>query len=365
MKILHVIDTLNIGGAERVLVTLANIFRQRGYEVDVLTILTPGKYAEELLPEIKVYSLNRKWKFNPLKLYRLTRIVNGYDIVHIHMRYDLKYVFLSKLLFGFKTKIVSHDHYGDIVIDPAVPAFSKFILKKVTYAAVSQDLIEWAVNKVDLPREKTFLLSNIVQIKNNSQIRSDAKRNSILMVANIRPAKNIEFALELMKAFKERGYDYTLDIVGQINDKEYYQNILRMMDQYQLQDKVKLIHDCYDIQAIIPRYAMAIHTAKSESGPLVLIEYLGHALPFVTFRTGRVVDQIENELPELISRTFNVEEWISSMNSLLNENDMAVNQRLKARMKEVFAKYYSEDNYFKDCLIVYERALKMKQKIFS
>jgi glycosyltransferase involved in cell wall biosynthesis len=365
MTILHLIDTLNIGGAERVLVTICNIFHQKKCKIDVLTILTPGKYADGLLPGIKVYTLNRKWKFNPLKLYRLSRIVNKYDIVHVHMRYDLRYLFLAKLLFGFKTKIVSHDHYGSIVIDPAVPKFSKFILKRVTYAAVSQDLIEWAVNKVGLPREDTFLLSNIVQIKNNLPIRSIAKQHSILMVANIRPAKNIEFALELMKAFRERGYEYTLDIVGQINDTEYYQKIVRMMDEHQLQDRIKLIHDCYDIQAIIPRYAMAIHTAKSESGPLVLIEYLGHAIPFLTFKTGRVVEQMQNELPEMIISTFNLEEWISSMGNLPKKSEGGIKEDLKKRMNRVFTKYYSEDKYYKDCLTVYERALKMNQKIFS
>jgi len=357
MKILHVIDTLSIGGAERVLVTLCNIFNQRNYKVDVLTILTPGQYADELLPGITVYSLNRKWKFNLLKLYRLCSIADKYDIVHVHMRYDLRYVFLSKLLFGFKAKIVSHDHYGDIKIDPTVPRFSKFILKRVTYAAVSQDLIEWAVNKVGLPREETFLLSNIVQIKSNIPIRSEAKQHSILMVANIRPAKNIEFALELMKAFNDNGNDYTLDIVGQINDKEYYKKILKMISQYQLDEKVKLIHDCYNVQAIISKYALAIHTAKSESGPLVLIEYLGHSIPFVTFKTGRVVEQIQNELPELINSTFNLEEWILSMNSLLNKNEIDIREDLKTRMNEVFIKYYSEDNYYKDCLIVYQKAL--------
>ncbi len=358
MTILHLIDTLNIGGAERVLVTICNIFHQKKYKIDVLTILTPGKYADELLPGIKVYTLNRKWKYNPLKLYQLSRIVNRYDIVHIHMRYDLRYVFLAKLLFGFKTKIVSHDHYGSIVIDPAVPKFSKFILKKVTYAAVSQDLIEWAVNKVGLPREQTFLLSNIVQIKNNRTIRSNVKQHSILMVANIRPAKNIEFALELMKAFNEKGNDVRLDIVGQINDKEYYKKILSMISQYQLDEKVKLIHDCYNVQAIIQKYSLAIHTAKSESGPLVLIEYLGHAIPFVTFKTGRVVEQIQNELPEMIISTFNLEEWISSITSLLKENEGGIKEDLKTRMNQVFLKYYSEDKYFKDCLSVYERALK-------
>lgn len=233
------------------------------------------------------------------------------------------------------------------MIDPTVPRFSKFILKRVTYAAVSQDLIEWAVNKVGLPRERTFLLSNIVQIKNSTQIRNAAKHHSILMVSNIRPAKNIEFALELMKAFNEGGYKYTLDIVGQINDKGYHQRILKIIDQYQLNKKVKLIHDCYNVQASIPSYALAIHTAKSESGPLVLIEYLGHAIPFIAFKTGRVVEQIANELPELINGTFNTEAWISSINRLLKENGTDINERLKVRMNEVFVKYLSEDNYFK------------------
>ncbi len=357
MKIAHVIDTLNIGGAERVLVTLCNIFHERKYEIDVLTILTPGKYADELLPGIKKYSLKRKWKFNPLKLYKLSLILNRYDIVHVHMRYDLKYVFLAKLLFGFKAKIVSHDHYGDILIDSAIPKFSKYILRRVTYAAVSQDLIEWAVNRVGLPRESTFLLSNIVQIKGTSQIRSATKQDSILMVANIRPSKNIEFALEIMRSFNEKGKEYTLDIVGQINDKVYYQKILKLIDQYQLNEKVKLIHDCYDAQAIIPKYSLAIHTAKSESGPLVLIEYLGNSIPFVAFRTGRVVEQLENDLPEFINSSFELDVWTSSIIKLVEENKNGLSEDLGAKMKAVFEKYYSEEKYFEDCVNIYDFAI--------
>jgi glycosyltransferase involved in cell wall biosynthesis len=357
MKILHIIDTLSIGGAERVLVTLCNIFCERKYKIDVLTILTPGKYADELLPGIKVYSLNRKWKFDLVKLYKLSRIANRYDIVHVHMRHDLRYVFLSKVLFGFRAKIVSHDHYGDIILDPAVPKFSKYILSRVTYAAVSLDLIEWAVNKVGLPRKELFLLSNIVQINKSSSNLKDAKQRAILMVANIRPAKNIEFGLEIMRALKQVNRDYTLDIVGQINDKEYYLKILKYIDKYQLHQNVKLIHNCYNIQAIIPSYSLAIHTAKSESGPLVLIEYLGNSIPFVTYRTGRVVEQLENDLPEFIKSSFELDVWTSSIVKLVEENNEGIREDLKARMKSAFEKYYSEEKYFQDCIDIYDFAM--------
>jgi len=273
------------------------------------------------------------------------------------MRYDLRYVFLSKLLFGFKTKIGSHDHYGDIVIDSTVPKFSKFILRKVTYVAVSLDLIEWAVNKVGLPRKEIFLLSNIVQINKMNVIRNDVKQGAILMVANIRPAKNIEFALEIMRAFKQADRDYTLDIVGQINDKEYYLTILKLIDQYQLTKNVKLIHDCYNVQAIIPRYSLAIHTAKSESGPLVLIEYLGNSIPFVAFRTGQVVEQIQNDLPEFINSFFELDTWTSSIIKLVDENREGASEDLRTKMKTVFEKYFSEEKYFQGGVNIYDFAI--------
>lgn len=54
--------------------------------------MTPGKYADELLQGIKVYSLNRKWKFNPVKLYKLSRIVNKMDI-NEHLKRRMNEVF--------------------------------------------------------------------------------------------------------------------------------------------------------------------------------------------------------------------------------------------------------------------------------
>lgn len=356
MKILHVIDTLNIGGAERVLVTLSNLFAREGHEVGVLTIIAPGRYADDLLPGVKTYCLNRRWKFNPVKMYRLARLADEYDIVHTHMRYDLRYVFLSKLLFGFKAKIVAHDHYGDIEIDQAVPAFAKYILRKVTYVAVSGDLVEWAINKVGLSRQAAFLLSNIVLVRKARPTISQSSQ-ALLMVANIRPTKNIEFALEVMKSLKQRGSPCTLDVVGQIYDTGYYHMIRQLIAEYGLEDRVKLIHDCFDVQEIIGKYAVGIHTAKSESGPLVLIEFLGCGLPFVTFKTGRVVDQIHNELPEFISRTFDVDDWVSLINRLLMKREEETFESLKIRMRDVFQKHYAEVNYYRDCLAIYERAL--------
>ena len=48
MKILQIIDTLDIGGAERILVNITNLLFKRGLDVSVLTTLTNGPLAEDL-----------------------------------------------------------------------------------------------------------------------------------------------------------------------------------------------------------------------------------------------------------------------------------------------------------------------------
>ena len=66
MKILHVIDTLDIGGAEKIAITLANIFEEQGHKVGILVILSSDHQLIKLVnTNVKIYYLNRKNKLLP------------------------------------------------------------------------------------------------------------------------------------------------------------------------------------------------------------------------------------------------------------------------------------------------------------
>ncbi len=54
-----VIDTLARGGAERVLITLANEIDPKLYRVHIVTTRTIGELAEEIQPHVQVHSLER------------------------------------------------------------------------------------------------------------------------------------------------------------------------------------------------------------------------------------------------------------------------------------------------------------------
>ena len=70
-----------------------------------------------------------------------------------------------------------------------------------------------------------------------------------------------------------------------------------------------MISDELNIQSKLSNYQIAIHVAHSESGPLVLMEYLIQGLPFLAHKTGEVADVLYSELPECFVNSLEKHEW--------------------------------------------------------
>ena len=86
-----------------------------------------------------------------------------------------------------------------------------------------------------------------------------------------------------------------------------------MFDEIDIQKPIETIeppHKENDIQ----QFEIGLQTAKSESGPLVLIEYLAQSLPFLTFNTGQVVDDIKSDIPQLILDNFELNHNLHFLN---------------------------------------------------
>ena len=81
LSVVQITDQLNIGGAERVLVTLSNLLHQHGHTVAVVTTVIKGPLATQLHQDIPIIDLQRKWKWNPFTMLRLIKSIKGFDII--------------------------------------------------------------------------------------------------------------------------------------------------------------------------------------------------------------------------------------------------------------------------------------------
>jgi glycosyltransferase involved in cell wall biosynthesis len=356
LSVVQIIDRLNIGGAERVLVTLSNILHSHGHTVKVITIVTPGPLANQLQTGIEVVNLNRRWKWNPFRMQQLVNQIKRFDVIHVHSSHNLRYLYASLKLFRLNKAVFFHEHFGDIEISKKVHWHQRLIYPSTILIVVSRIIENWALNNLKMRRNTVFLLPNIVPRfeKEEMNENGDADIFKIVMVANIRSTKNVEFGIDLLQQLTARSNNFQLTIVGQKPSVEYFHFIERKITERKLSDKISFLENCYKIQPLLFKFHLGLHTALSESGPLVLIEYLAQGLPFVTYNTGEVVHQIRDELPELIAYSFNTDEWIEKINFLLIEKNREL---IRNKMQQVFEKYYSPEKYYSSCLEIYNAGL--------
>lgn len=87
MKILEVITSLHIGGAEKLIVDMVPLFQKQGYQVDVLLFDgTETPFKRQLQDKgVTIYEFGKGGSvYNPLYIFKLITFLRKYDIVHTH-----------------------------------------------------------------------------------------------------------------------------------------------------------------------------------------------------------------------------------------------------------------------------------------
>ena len=352
MKILQVIDRLEVGGAERVAVDLSILLSKNNANyVDFLCLLDTAVLDDELTAEnIKIIYLNRKQKFNPFTLRKTLKILNEYDIVHVHSRHVLRYIGLTFLpIFKRCFKLVFHDHYGAIDTDSSISTYLKFCIKKAsTYIGVSESLTKWAtMNKLN---KRVYLLSNIV--RSQSVDRVFFTKSKIIVVGNFRPQKNYEFLCHLISVLPN---EVSIDLYGTRVDKEYYTKIVALKTELRIDDRLQFISGEKNITELLCNYKLGLHCAESETGPLVAIEYLSRKLPVIMYRTGEVAETMSKYSTQLLMTDFELDKWKSKIESLLNDESQLI--QIEELSKKIYKENYSEENYTKACQNIYQHII--------
>ncbi|MNQ82548.1 Glycosyl transferases group 1 [compost metagenome] len=343
VKILQVIDTLSVGGGEKIFVEVCNILYNERVNITSLFLLKKGFLQRDLNENIPFIELNRTNKWSCAEMYRCSKILKQYDLIHCHFRYVYKYISLVAKLFGVKSKIILHDHYGSIDIDKRVPFLLNSVLKPNFYIGVSNTLQDWAVDSLQIKRNRVFVLENIVS--KSLQKQQYSKRYDLILVSNIKQLKNNKFGLEIVEHLNA-----SLLLIGKNQNEAYYNEIIERKNRNGLSCDIDITQN--NIQPILHCSKLGLHTSISESGPLVLIEYLAQGLPFLAYETGEVARILKPYFPEFFIDNFEVDQWAERIKMLLSKNaDIE-------KMEEVFEMHFGKESYFNKLKNIYICVLK-------
>ena len=88
MNIIHIINALEIGGAERLLVETLPEIKQMRHDVKVILLYSSNSYFEKQLKQsgIEVIALNHKHEaYNICLIAKLHQLIKDADVVHSHL----------------------------------------------------------------------------------------------------------------------------------------------------------------------------------------------------------------------------------------------------------------------------------------
>ena len=113
VKVLHIINSMATGGAEKLLADAIPHFNEKGVKTDLLLLnglSYPFLEALETENCCAIYKLATGSVYNPLLLFKIIPYLKKYDIAHVHLFPSLYYVAIAKLLSFSKIKLVFTEH---------------------------------------------------------------------------------------------------------------------------------------------------------------------------------------------------------------------------------------------------------------
>jgi glycosyltransferase involved in cell wall biosynthesis len=113
MKILQIINTLDTGGAEKLLLDSIPLFNDKGIQMDLLVFEgRTGIFLKELdaLECCNIYSLNSKSLYSPLNILKVIPYLRKYDLIHVHLFPAQFWLIIAKIISLSNTKLIFTEH---------------------------------------------------------------------------------------------------------------------------------------------------------------------------------------------------------------------------------------------------------------
>ncbi|WP_315320251.1 glycosyltransferase [Prevotella aurantiaca] len=295
MRILQVITSLDMGGAETLVVNLIPRLQDLGHTVDLCvfdgteTPLTQRLKKES--PQTKIYTLGHG-VYNPLYIFKLVKIMKNYDIVHTHNSSPQLFVAIADLF--QQTKLVSTEHntsnrkrnwkwyrpieswmYGryDHII-----CISKIAEEKLREYMAGEWLIETSNKFKSITTINNGIdvnaISEAVPCKELLELKENCK--AILMVAGFRKQKDQDTILKALTLLDKNKFEVWFAGIG-----ERMEEVQQLAKSLGVDDRVRFLGLRTDIPNVLKAADIIVMSSHWEGLSLSNVEGMSAHKPFI------------------------------------------------------------------------------------
>ena len=336
LRVLHMIDHLELGGAQTVLVNYAYFLDKKGFKTDICALYGENAYASRLRNH-KVFILSPV-RYNAIKIvwgvYRLLK-TGRYDIVHLHLYYS-KFLgrVVTKLFFSGRIKVVVHEHntidfeFSKYFFYPIIRWFERYLYRTTDMVLCNSEYVNRFYTRVlGYDKSNCKVMLNGIDCANLDS-KSDEPSKEVKgrfirkegglvfgFLSRLHYAKGVDYLIEAFAGFVNADPDnrkHVLLVAGFGPEKNKLERLVRKLN---IQENIFFIGkikadkkffyeyiDCFVLPSIYESFGITLLEALYYKTPVVareiggIPEVLGKGRYGVLFKNGGI-----EELQEKIS----------------------------------------------------------------
>lgn len=334
MKILQIINNMETGGAEKLLLESLPLYNKASIQMDILVLNDRNcPFMKELraLNCCNIYTLGQKSVYNPLHIFQIIPFLKKYQIVHVHLFPAQYWVVIAKLLSFSKTKLVFTEHSTSNrrIQSSWLKYIDRFIYKKYhKIVCITPKVLEVVKNHTNVSEANLHIILNGVNVGKYKNAQALPKADFfpefngdekfIIQVSSFHGPKDQQTLIRALSLLPE---NIKLLLAG---DGVTRKNCEVLVASLKLEKRVFFLGLRMDIPSLLQNVDIIVLSSRYEGLSLSSIEGMASGKPFVASDVPGLSEIVggfgvlfqvgnEKELAENITKLLSDKEYYSSI----------------------------------------------------
>lgn len=286
MRILNVITSMRMGGAEKLLSDMLPIMRKKGVDVDLLVFDGVGTPLMKIINEngINVYTLGKNVNvYSPQFIPRIIPFLKKYDVVHTHNTACQLFVAVASLFVSRKELPVlvttEHSTTNRRRNKPFLKWIDRWMYSRYDHiVAISHKVKDNLLQALGKRAPQIHIIYNGICLNDYKkecplQLKKNAGEVVLTMVAAFRRGKD---QMTLIRTIAELPDNYTLYLVGDGEQKEANVELAHSLG---VQERVHFMGIRSDVPAILKASDVVLMSSEFEGFSLSAVEGMASGRP--------------------------------------------------------------------------------------
>ncbi len=362
LSIAHVVDSMEMGGAEKLTATLCRLQRDRGHTASVHCLYVVGVIGEELRTEGFEVILHHPPAFFRL-MYRMYKsfMRSRPDVVHCHNATAAIIAALPARLAGVKTVIVTR--HG--LVKPP------YQMRRELKFALASRWCDWIVgvcegtraNLLAAPfaaRDRIIYIYNGAWPADTRAVPQPKKGFTLLSVGRLAPPKDHATLLQAVALTRARHHDVQLWIVG---DGPLELSLRKLTAELGLSEWVTFFGEQADVSPFMLAADLFVSSSVTEGLPVSMLEAMSVGLPALVTDVGGMGEIARLSGAVTLVRSSDPEGMASALcDAVARRQDLPKMGQLASHCYE---QYFRPERMLDDYLSLYNGCISQNQAMHS